>query len=306
MTPNRTLGVLGARGLVGRPLLERLTASGHTVVAVSRSASPAPKGPASNPLWIRTGDPLPAAIDRVATWITLCPIWSVPEHLAWLEATGIESLVAVSSTSVVTKQVSCDADERGVAARLFDAEVCLRRWAALRGAQLCILRPTMIYDGVHDGNVAAMTAFIRRRGWFPVAGPARGLRQPVHADDVAGACVAAALAGSSASAYTLSGAEPLPFVDLVATVFRTCGMPPRIVHVPRPLWRVAARLARLVGLAGAATAGMADRMNDDLAFDHTAAARDLGFRPRPFSIATLDASGGATGASRLPSSHESS
>ena len=68
---------------------------------------------------------------------------------------------------------------------------CLRRTSVSRVATAANRSHTMIYDGVTDGNIAAIAAFIRRRGWFPVAGPARGLRQPVHAADVAAACLAA-------------------------------------------------------------------------------------------------------------------
>jgi nucleoside-diphosphate-sugar epimerase len=141
----------------------------------------------------------------------------------------------------------------------------------------------MIYDGVTDGNIARIAAFVSRRGWFPVAGPARGLRRPVHADDVAAACVAAVERMPLASpSYTLSGRDPLPFSDLVAAVFGASGLPPRIVHVPRPLVAVLLPLARRLGIAAGATSGMAARMNDDLDFSHAAATADLGFRPRPF------------------------
>jgi hypothetical protein len=33
---------------------------------------------------------------------------------------------------------------------------------------------------------------------------------------------------------------------------------------------------------------MAERMNRDLVFDHTEAARDIGFKPRPFSVSPED------------------
>lgn len=280
------LGVLGAASLVGGPLLGAAVARGIRVVACSRTATAGGPAHGAGPAWCRPGtpDPIGGAVPR---WIAVCPVWAVAEHLPWLESLGIRSLVAVSSTSLLTKRRSPDAGERAVAARLELAEAELTRWAESHDVRLCLLRPTMIYDGVSDANVAEIARFIRRRGWFPVAGPARGLRQPVHATDVADACLAAAeRLPLPRTVYTLSGRQPLPFCQLVAEVFRACGREPRIVHVPRPLAAALAPLARLAG-GGMSVSGMASRMNEDLDFDHSAAAVDLGFAPRAFSATVL-------------------
>ena len=283
-TPHdRIVGVLGATSLVGRPLLDALVAASWRIVACSRGAPAVAVAPTPGISWLQPGDPTALDSGAIRRWITLCPLWVVPDHFAWLESLGIRSLVALSSTSLITKRASSDPVERAVAARLVAAESSVAQWAADRGVDVCVLRPTMIYDGVTDGNIARIAAFVSRRGWFPVAGPARGLRRPVHADDVAAACVAAVERMPLASpSYTLSGRDPLPFSDLVAAVFGASGLPPRIVHVPRPLVAVLLPLARRLGIAAGATSGMAARMNDDLDFGHAAATADLGFRPRPF------------------------
>jgi nucleoside-diphosphate-sugar epimerase len=276
------IGVLGATSLVGRPLIDRLVARGDRVVACSRQT----RSKAEGVTWCTPGtrDPIGEPVPR---WITVCPLWTVPEHLPWLESLGIRSLVALSSTSMISKRESPDPDERAVAATLSNAEATLGTWAERSGATLCLLRPTMIYDGVNDLNVAAIATFIRRYGFFPVAGPASGLRQPVHAADVAAACVAALdHAPVPQALYTLSGPVPLPFRDVVAEVFVACGRTPRIVHVPRWAVSLLSPLARLAGRRGSMT-GIAARMNEDLVFDHAAAARDLGFAPRPFASSSL-------------------
>lgn len=282
----RAVGVLGAASIVGHPLLEMLAPRGVPVVACSRRHDHPPVTTAPPATWCRPGAAEPLG-GTVPDWIALCPLWGVPEHLAWLESLGIRRLVALSSTSVITKRHSPDAGERLVARRLEEAEAAVTARATARGIDLCLLRPTLIYDGVGDGNVATIAAFIHRRGFFPVAGPARGLRQPVHAADVAAACLAALdRLPLPEAVYTLSGREPLPFCDLVAEVFAACGRRPRILHVPRPLVAVVAPLCRIVGPAPS-VAGMAARMNEDLAFDHAAAARDLDFAPRPFAADLL-------------------
>jgi nucleoside-diphosphate-sugar epimerase len=272
-----TVGVLGATSLVGRPLLARLVESGRHALVCSRQP---PTRPSPGSItWCTPGDPVTGLITR---WIALCPPWATVDAFEWLVASGCQRLVALSSTSIGTKLSSPDVRERRLAERLATAEEALVTRAAQAGIRLVFLRPTMIYDGHSDGNVATIAAFVRRFGWFPLCGPARGLRQPVHADDVAAACLAALDHDAAKPAYTLSGGEALPFRDLVDRTCRAHGLPPRMIHLPRAAWRLAARVGRCLGLARDATAGTAARMNEDLSCDHADAARDLGFRPRPF------------------------
>lgn len=263
----RSVGVLGATSFVGRALVPRLKQQGWQVVPLSRSASPAVPDDTAIPFWI-----------------ALCPIWAVPEHFARLEAHGAKRLVALSSTSRFTKHASADASEREVAQRLASAEEAVQDWGKARGISTVILRPTLIYDGLHDKNIALIASFIRRRGWFPVLGAASGLRQPVHVDDVAAACSAALKAGAPQAAYDLSGAETLSYRDLVGRVATAVGVNPRVVALPRWVFRVAVPVLRLVPSFRGISLGMFDRMNEDLVFDHSAARRDLGFEPRPFRM----------------------
>lgn len=279
----RVVGVLGATSLVGRSLLPRLVAAGRTVVAFSRSAASPPAGPdpSAGVLWRRPG-PDASPSEPIADWIALCPLWIVPGLVGWLDALGARRLVALSSQSLLTKRSSSSRTERETASRLATAEAALEAWAAARDATACILRPTMIYDGVNDGNVAAVAAFLRRRGWFPVCGRGNGLRQPVHADDVAAACHAALEHPAPARRYALSGGESLTFRSMVERIARAHGLAARIVTVPRVAWAIGEPPARMLGLVRGLPPGAAARMNLDLSCDHAEAARDLGFRPRPF------------------------
>jgi len=263
----RSVGVLGATSFVGRALIPRLEREGWQVVPVSRSGSPAVAG----------GEEIPF-------WVALCPIWAVPEHFARLEAHGAKRLVALSSTSRFTKHASADAGERDVARKLASAEKAVQDWGTARGVSTVILRPTLIYDGLHDKNITRIAAFIRRRGWFPVLGAASGLRQPVHVDDVAAACAAALTAGALQAAYDLSGAETLSYRDLVGRVAEAVGGNPRLVALPRWFLAVVVPGLRLLPAFRWISLGMFDRMNEDMVFDHSAARRDLGFEPREFRM----------------------
>ncbi len=281
------IGVLGATSLVGRPLLKSLVAAGTPVVACSRRP---PAKQQTGITWCRPHDPPPVSTP-ITHWIALCPAWVTVDTFAWLVSCGAMRVAAVSSTSVASKRTSPDPAERRLATRLADAEATLVSHAGSTGVTLVLLRPTMIYDGHTDRNIVAIADFARRWGWFPICGPALGLRQPVHANDVADACLAVLEHPAPKPIYTLSGGEPLPFRDMVMQTCLASGLAPRLISLPHGLWRLAAIVGRCLGHAGGATSGTAARMNEDLVFDHTDAAADLGFRPRAFTPASdrLDA-----------------
>jgi GT2 family glycosyltransferase/nucleoside-diphosphate-sugar epimerase len=273
------VGVLGASSFVGSALIPALVAKQCRVLAFSRrerrSTHPAVA-------WGEFRESAPEPGGAVSSWVSLCPLPVLAGLLPLLSAMGAKRVVAVSSTSRFTKIASGDAAEQKLASDIAGAEESLLRWAAGSGVELVLLRPTLVYDGVGDRNVAAICRFVRRWGWFPVFAPAAGLRQPVHVDDVARACVAALSPSAPPGAYNLSGGETLSYREMVARIFAWEGLPPRILGVPEWLVRSAVPLlGRLPGFRGLSV-GVFERMNEDLVFDHGKAAESLGFRPRKF------------------------
>lgn len=285
------VGVLGATSLVGECLLPLLTQSGWRVTAYSRSAS---RLAGDGVEWQQLSSSFPPISPQAKSleyhWLCVAPIWVLPEHFALLEAQGARRVVVLSSTSRFTKDDSSDPEEQGVARRLEEAEAAVRAWAASHGVEWVILRPTLIYGEGRDKNIAEIARFIRRFGFFPLFGKANGLRQPVHAADVAAVCVAALQApGAANRAYNLSGGETLTYRDMVTRVFAAIGRPPRLMHVPLSAFRVAVALLRRLPRYRHWSAAMAERMNRDLIFDHSAATRDLAFAPRGFAPGKKDA-----------------
>jgi nucleoside-diphosphate-sugar epimerase len=125
----------------------------------------------------------------------------------------------------------------------------------------------LIYGSGEDANVSAAARFIARFGFFPLAWNAQGLRQPVHADDLAAAALAALDRPQSIGKfYALPGGETLAYRAMIERIFEALGRRPRFVRIP--------------GLA--AVSDLAKRMARDQAFDIGPAARDLGYAPRRF------------------------
>jgi len=70
----------------------------------------------------------------------------------------------------------------------------------------------------------------------------------------------------------------------VERIFRALRVAPRIVQVPQEAFRAILPLARIVPRYRDINMEMVARMNRDMCFDHTDAARDFGFRPRSFEM----------------------
>jgi nucleoside-diphosphate-sugar epimerase len=270
-----TTGVLGASSFVGRVLLPLLLGEGRRVRAISRRERIS-----------RRPDVVWSSVENlnggIADWVSLCPLPALVDMLPRLAAQGARRLVAVSSTSRFTKLDSPDPRERRLAEDLAAAEEKILQWAAESKVEAVILRPTLVYDGVEDGNIAAISRFIRRWGWFPVCGPARGLRQPLHALDLARTCAAALESSVRAGAFNLSGGATISYREMVERIFQWEGRRPRVVEVPGWLLRGILPVARFRGIS----LQVFERMNADLVFDHSAATEAFGFAPRGFEPPT--------------------
>ncbi|UNK41941.1 NAD-dependent epimerase/dehydratase family protein [Luteimonas sp. S4-F44] len=276
---NRHALVLGGSGAIGRALVARLLAAGWSIDAVSREARP----PQPGLRWHRGGfQAMPALTGRFDAVFSCGPL----DHFSiWYAATGPESprVVAFGSTSDATKQAAADPDERALAARLREAGARLFAATGDRGAAATLLRPTLIYGPGSAHNLARVVALARRRGLFVLPTDARGLRQPVHADDLAAAALAAVDAPAAAGqAYALPGGETLRYRDMVARTLAVLTPRPRLLVLPAPLFGLALRLAHRAGQLQGLPVGAVARMREDLVFDPAPARAAFGYAPRPF------------------------
>lgn len=290
----RQVGVLGATSLVGSCLLPLLTAAGWSVTAYSRQKAPQT---VNDVAWrqlpgaelLSSSPSFQGGEGATPCWICVAPIWALAEHFGLLEAQGTRRVVVLSSTSRFTKDDSSDPEEQAVAHRLAEAEARVQAWAENRGVEWVILRPTLIYGLGRDKNIAEIARFVGRFGFFPVLGKAMGLRQPIHAEDVAAACLGVLNAPAAANrAYNISGGETLPYLEMVRRIFAAMQRRPRLVTIPLGVFKMAVACLRVFPQYRHWSAAMAERMNRDLIFAHGDASRDLGFSPRPFRLAPED------------------
>lgn len=284
--------VAGASSQVGWFLLPRLAVAGRAVIALTRR--PPGRLIAEAPYWARMPEAVEWRQADLATatagtlpagevWINVGPLGLLPPRIPELAGRGVRRVIAFSSTSRYTKQASADPRERALVDALARAEDQLATACGRAGIGWTLFRPTLIYGAGLDRNVMMIAAIIRRWGFFPLVGGGRGLRQPVHADDLAVACLEAMRApATQARSYDLSGGEVLDYRTMVQRVCAVLGRPARFIAVPLPVLRVAFLALRLSPRYRDFNVQMARRMAEDMVFGHDAASADFGYRPRGF------------------------
>ncbi|OUD15705.1 NAD-dependent epimerase/dehydratase family protein [Thioflexithrix psekupsensis] len=290
--PKITL-VAGASNQIGYFLLPRLLAAGQRVIALSRHAMPS--------------DPFPEA-KKYSHWqwqvcdlardtpqlseafglIFAAPLPLLVPLLQRLENKNIVRVIAFSSTSRFSKIDSPYFKEQQIAQQLADAEMALTQYTKQHHLPCTILRPTLIYGCGRDKTVTVMAHFIRRFGFFPMVGSGEGLRQPVHADDLAQACVTIyAHTRTFGQSYNLSGGETLTYRAMVEKIFFDLKRSPRIISISPHLFSLAIRIVRYWPKYAYLTPTMVQRMNHDLCFNHDVAHLDFGYQPRLFQSSDL-------------------
>ena len=275
--------VLGATNPIAAFLLPRLVAAGDQVLAVARREVAMPPG--VDVVQVDVSSDAPWAPPRGALVVSILPLDVLAAVLPRLR--GARAIVAVGSTSLHSKAGSDDPAERATARKLERAEAALAAWGAEQRIAWTVIRPTLVYDSVNDRNVARMARFVRRFRVLPIVRPSDGLRQPIHADDVASAILGALDNRRAANrAFDVAGGEVLTYRAMAERVFRAQGLTPRFLVLPVGLLRAAFGTAARAGLLRETGFGSAvfARMNQDLVFDTAEGLEVLGYRPRGFMM----------------------
>lgn len=186
-------------------------------------------------------------------------------------------MLGFSSMSAKEKLESISGLDRQMAERLQAGEAAWMATGEAKNTPATVFRPTMIYGRGLDQNLTRMAAWIRAGRRLPVCCPT-GLRQPVHVDDLAKACVSW-MANPHPGLFETGGGERLAYEEMACRVFESVGRRPRFFRVPRLLVHLARSGARRRRMQNVA---MLLRMATDLVADNRQAAEAFGFAPRAF------------------------
>jgi nucleoside-diphosphate-sugar epimerase len=267
-----TVLVFGGSSQVGRFLLPRLLASGESIVAVSRYEQHQP----ADVRWLhgRLPDAVPP-LPPVSAIISFGPLMHLAEWLGQASLIDGPRVIAISSMSAESKRDSNVPSERELSSQLRAGEDALASACARHGSNWTVLRPTLIYGAGLDKSLTPIARRALRTRVFPLPAGS-GLRQPVHADDIAQAVLAALeCPAASGRIFSIGGGERLSARDMFARVRRS--LPRSTLPVPLPAW-----LLQLGRHALPKWRGALDRLDDDLIADNDELQRLLGVRPRPF------------------------
>lgn len=267
-----TILVLGGSSQIGHFLLPRLQASGERVLALSRHPRTADAGVS----WLQGR--LPDAVPPLPPLSAIISFGPLPALAAWLAEAALVDAPRVIATSSMSAQTKADSDvaaERAISRQLREGEAALAQACARHGCAWTVLRPTLIYGAGLDKSLSPIARRALRTRLFPL--PAgRGLRQPVHADDIAQAVLAALdCPAAGGRIVSIGGGERLPAAEMFARVRRS--LPRATVPLPLPGWLLRLLRHTLPRLRGPLT-----RLDTDLVADNAELQSLLGVRPRPF------------------------
>jgi nucleoside-diphosphate-sugar epimerase len=269
------IAVLGAGGCVGRRVLELASRTGARVIGIRRVGSRPVESYDTVNVDLASPDAGQHLCETgVSVIISAAPIFAASNALSLIRQSSGIRVIACSSMSARAKLNSPSTADRQVAHALLQAEEVILE----RNSQALVIRPTMIYGDPMTRNVASIQRFARRFRFLAVPACATGLRQPVHAHDVAAALLAAAACGAGGRRYELGGGERVSFIDMMSRIASSESVP--LFTLPSP---GAARLARIACASGLSrVGGVLHRLRQDQCAENCETVRDLGVNPRPF------------------------
>jgi len=269
--------VTGASGLLGRRLVKHLAKKNYLVTAIGRRNCPNVIRSDCHWLNIDIIEPSPLNI-HPNVLIHAAPLWLLPGFIEQLSLTNkIDRCIAFSSTSAESKVEAIDVSDRNLADKLLTAEAKIKVLCGNR-IPCTIFRPTMIYGYGEDQNISVIARFIKKRGFFPVAGKANGLRQPIHVDDLIEAVDKVVENQKTfGKTYSLTGGETLSYKKMIRRIFAGLNCPSKIIHLPIPIYRLL-----LTMMNSGYSSGTANRMNQNLSYNSQDAVNDFNYQAQMF------------------------
>ena len=191
-------------------------------------------------------------------------------------AAGIRRIIVVHTTGVYSKYKSAGAEYNRI-----DQEITYLCETA--GVKLTILRPTMIYGGLDDENVAKFISMMDRLPVMPVVAGARFALQPVHRRDLGRAYADVLLSEKTAGRnYVLSGKEPITLREMLNTIAELLHKPARFISVPYWIAIAGAWVIYLCSFTKLDYREKVQRLVEPRAYPHDDATRDFGYSPVGF------------------------
>ena len=189
----------------------------------------------------------------------------------------IRRMVMVHTTGIYSKYKAAGEEYRNIDEYVY--QTCKSK-----GIILTILRPTMIYGTLSDGNVAKFIRMVDRFPIMPVVNNAEYELQPVHYKDLGKAyydvLVAEEITGGHD--YILSGGEEILLKDMFKEMGAYLAKRMRFFSVPFPIAYGGAWIVYLISVKKIDFREKVQRLCEPRVYPHEEASRDFGYNPRTF------------------------
>jgi nucleoside-diphosphate-sugar epimerase len=279
------LALTGVTGFLGSRVLTAALAAGvHTRVLVREQSKIAERqGCTIIRGDLREAKPLDQLVDGAHVLIHMAAAMGSTDRTLLYEVNGASSralFVAASRAGVgrivlVSTMAALRPHDGPYAASKAQGQRALDSFA---GTSI-VLQPPLIYG--RGSQVSATIAGLARFGVVPVINSTSPL-YPVHVDDVAAACIEAALSDEAESGnYPLPGPEAIKFPEFTRRVLTQLGSNARIVRLPEKVSRGLCRVMEATMPRPLLTSESVNAvLQGSATSDSSAAARALGFAPR--------------------------
>ena len=152
--------------------------------------------------------------------------WSIPLVPAAIEC-GVKRLILVHTTGVYSKYKAAGEEYRNIDNKI-------EQLVEKADISLTILRPTMVYGTIDDGNISVFLKMVHLLRFFPVVDHAIFALQPVCHKDLGKAYYEVLIHPEETKNknYILSGGEPILLIDILKTLGHQLGVKNTFISFP--------------------------------------------------------------------------
>lgn len=190
---------------------------------------------------------------------------------------GVKRFILVHTTGIYSKY-----KEAGEGYRQIDAEV--RKMCKEASVCLTILRPTMIYGTLTDGNMSVFIKMVDKFRLFPVISGAKYALQPVWCKDLGKAFYDVLMNPDKTDnkEYDLSGGKPILLIDIFKEIEKQLGVKNTYISCPYFIAYLGAWGLYIITLGKKDMREKVQRMVEPRAYSHDKAKADFGYNPLEF------------------------
>lgn len=196
---------------------------------------------------------------------------------------GVKRFILVHTTGIYSKY-----KEAGEGYRQIDAKV--KEMCKSAGVSLTILRPTMIYGTLSDGNISVFIKMVDKLRVFPVISGAKYELQPVWCKDLGKAFYDVLMNPEKTDnkEYDLSGGKPILLIDIFKEIQSQLGVKNAFVSCPYPIAYLGAWCVFVLTIGKIDFREKVQRMVEPRAYSHDKAKADFSYSPLEFKDGVKD------------------